>query len=141
MPVLISHLHFSVSLRLPIPVNPKLPKYYKVQEQRASAANEPTRIEKDILTVSSGPFSAFASSPSIIVTFESCAARLVGKDAQNVCEISHTCEKKKQPADPFGAFTAVIEKELGDTRAKVQGCAEEAKNLAPDFEVEGGDLW
>lgn len=127
---------FSSHLGLPIPVNPKLRKDHQVQKQRSSAASYPARIEKNILTVSSSPLSALASTPYTIVTFDPRTFRLVGQYAHDVREIAHAREKEKQHADTFGAFPAVVEKELGNTRAQVENGAEVAEYLAPEVQVE-----
>ena len=132
-----SHLHLSVHLRLPVPVYPKLPKDDEIQKQRASTANQPTRIEKDILPVPSAPLSALASSPHILVTLEFRTFGLIDEYAQHICNIPHAREEEKQYADPFGAFAAVIEKKLGEPGAKIEECAEITEYLAPKVEVKG----
>ena len=87
------------------------------------------------MTVSSGPLSALASYSDIFVTFKSRTLRLVGEYTHHVREIADTRKDKEQHADTFGTLSAVIEKELGNARAKIKGGAKVAKYLTPNVEV------
>lgn len=64
------------------------------------------------------------------------ADRVEGENTEHICQISNAGEEEEQGIEAFGAFTAVVEQELGNTATEVKSSAQVSEYLAHDIEVQ-----
>lgn len=65
---------------------------------------------------------------------------LESEDAKDESQVSEAGEEEEQRVQAFGRLAASVEQDLRHTAAEVEHCADVAKDLAPEGEVERGGL-
>lgn len=124
-----------------VAVHEELRKDSKIQHKRTCTSNQPAQVDQNVLAVDVGSLARLAVAALVPVAVGALAADwLESEDAEDESQVSEAGEEEEQSVQAFGRLAASVEQNLGHAAAEVKDCADVAKDLAPEREVQGRRL-
>lgn len=120
-----------------VAIHKELRKHSKIENKRASTSDQPAQVDQDVLSVDVGSLTGLAVAAFVPVAVRVLAADgLESEDAKDEGQVSETSEEEEESVQALGGLAASVQQDLRHATAEVEHCADVAKDLTPEGEVE-----